>query len=48
MQPIRALMTGSLSSPSVFEIIAIIGKEHAINRLNIIIVNSEKFSIRTD
>ncbi|XVN42832.1 MAG: glutamate--tRNA ligase [Candidatus Rickettsia vulgarisii] len=35
MQPIRALMTGSLSSPSVFEIIAIIGKENAINRLKI-------------
>lgn len=36
MQPIRALMTGSLSSPSVFEIIAIIGKENAINRLRIL------------
>lgn len=36
MQPIRPLMTSSLSSPSVFEIIAIIGKEHAVNRLKLL------------
>ncbi|KAJ6644949.1 Glutamate--tRNA ligase 2, partial [Pseudolycoriella hygida] len=35
MQPIRALLTGSVSSPSVFEIISIIGKENTISRLNI-------------
>lgn len=33
MKPVRALLTGSLASPSLFEIIAIIGKEHAIKRL---------------
>jgi glutamyl-tRNA synthetase len=33
MQPIRCLLTGSCASPSVFEIIEIIGKELAINRL---------------
>ncbi|WP_341748596.1 glutamate--tRNA ligase [Candidatus Tisiphia endosymbiont of Sialis lutaria] len=33
MQYIRALMTGMTTSPSVFEIIAIIGKENAIDRL---------------
>jgi glutamyl-tRNA synthetase len=31
--PIRSLITGRISSPSVFEIIAIIGKENAIARL---------------
>ncbi len=33
MKPIRALLTGSTASPSLFEIIAIIGKEHSIKRL---------------
>ncbi len=33
MKPIRALLTGSLASPSVFEIISIIGAEHSIQRL---------------
>ncbi|MCC8398151.1 MAG: glutamate--tRNA ligase [Rickettsia endosymbiont of Labidopullus appendiculatus] len=33
MSPIRSLMTGMINSPSVFEIIAIIGKENAITRL---------------
>ncbi|WP_375318881.1 glutamate--tRNA ligase [Candidatus Tisiphia endosymbiont of Oplodontha viridula] len=33
MQSVRALMTGMTTSPSVFEIIAIIGKENAIARL---------------
>lgn len=33
MQPIRALIAGTTASPSVFEIIAIIGKENSINRL---------------
>ncbi len=33
MQSIRPLMTGMTTSPSVFEIIAIIGKENAIARL---------------
>lgn len=33
MSPIRSLMTGTITSPSVFEIIAIIGKENAIARL---------------
>lgn len=37
MQPIRALLTGQATSPSVFEIAAIIGKEHTINRLKYII-----------
>lgn len=34
MQPIRCLITGSISSPSVFEIISIIGKDVALKRLN--------------
>lgn len=34
MKPIRAMLTGSLASPSVFEIIAIIGKEYTIKRLS--------------
>ena len=33
MSPVRALMTGSTSSPSIFEIIAIIGKDNTIKRL---------------
>lgn len=33
MMPIRALVTGLTSSPSVFEIMAVIGKEHSITRL---------------
>jgi glutamyl-tRNA synthetase len=33
MQPVRCLITGSTTSPSVFEIIAIIGKAHTIDRL---------------
>jgi glutamyl/glutaminyl-tRNA synthetase len=33
MQPIRALMTGTTSSPSIFEIVAIIGKKNTITRL---------------
>ena len=33
MQPIRALITGQATSPSVFEIAAIIGKNHSIARL---------------
>lgn len=33
MKPVRALLTGLTASPSVFEIIAIIGKEHSIKRL---------------
>jgi len=34
MQPIRCLISGSTASPSVFEIISIIGKEIALKRLN--------------
>ncbi len=34
MQPVRALLTGSLSSPSIFEIITIIGKKNTIIRLS--------------
>lgn len=33
MQPIRALLTGAATAPSVFEIITIIGKENTIKRL---------------
>ncbi|NRB10352.1 MAG: glutamate--tRNA ligase [Rickettsiaceae bacterium] len=33
MQPIRALITGMVNSPSVFEIITIIGKEQSLERL---------------
>ena len=33
MQPIRALVTGQATSPSVFEIAALIGKNHSIARL---------------
>jgi glutamyl-tRNA synthetase len=33
MQPIRCLLTGSTASPSVFEIISIIGQERTIKRL---------------
>jgi glutamyl-tRNA synthetase len=33
MQPIRCLLTGSIASPSVFEIIEIIGKIYAVDRL---------------
>jgi glutamyl-tRNA synthetase len=33
MQPIRALITGQATSPSVFEIAALIGKNHSIARL---------------
>ena len=33
MKPVRALITGSTASPSVFEIISIIGKEEAVKRL---------------
>jgi glutamyl-tRNA synthetase len=33
MQPIRALLTGQVTSPSVFEIAAIIGKANTITRL---------------
>ncbi len=33
MQPIRALISGLNNSPSVFEIMAIIGKQHSIKRL---------------
>jgi glutamyl-tRNA synthetase len=33
MQPIRCLLTGSVSSPSVFEIIEVIGKDHCINKI---------------
>lgn len=34
MKPLRCLITGQLNSPSVFEIIAIIGKEQTLNRLS--------------
>jgi len=34
MLPIRARLTGMTSSPSVFEIMAIIGKKHTIDRLS--------------
>ena len=34
MTPIRCLLTGSTASPSVFEIIAIIGKDTTLSRLN--------------
>lgn len=34
MKPIRALLSGQVSSPGVFEIISIIGKESSIERLN--------------
>ncbi|AVP88006.1 hypothetical protein phytr_10790 [Candidatus Phycorickettsia trachydisci] len=34
MQPIRCLISGNTASPSVFEIISIIGKEIALKRLN--------------
>ncbi len=33
MKPVRALMTGSTTSPSVFEIISIIGKDNTLKRL---------------
>ena len=33
MKPIRSILTGNTSSPSVFEIISILGKKHTINRL---------------
>ncbi len=33
MKPVRAMITGQVSSPSVFEIISIIGKKHSIERL---------------
>jgi len=33
MMPLRALVTGLTASPSVFEIMAIIGRQHSINRL---------------
>lgn len=33
MQPVRALLTGQVNSPSVFEIAAIIGKKNTIDRL---------------
>jgi glutamyl-tRNA synthetase len=42
MQSIRSLITGMTASPSIFEIIAIIGKENAIARLKcILLVNEE-------
>lgn len=34
MKPLRLAMTGQESSPSVFEIIAILGKSHSVARLN--------------
>lgn len=33
IQPLRVLLTGYTASPSIFEIISIIGKDHAIKRL---------------
>ncbi|WP_375326885.1 glutamate--tRNA ligase [Candidatus Tisiphia endosymbiont of Nemotelus uliginosus] len=36
MQPIRALLTGSITSPSIFEIISIIGRDNTIARLTYI------------
>lgn len=39
MSPIRALITGMTASPSVFEIIAILGKENTINRLKCLKTN---------
>ncbi len=35
MQPIRALLTGGTTSPSIFEIISIIGRDNTIARLTI-------------
>jgi len=32
-QPLRAALTGSLTSPSVFEIMVILGKEETLKRL---------------
>jgi glutamyl-tRNA synthetase len=32
MKPVRCYLTGSVNSPSVFEIIAIIGREHTVKR----------------
>lgn len=40
MQPIRVLITGYTASPSVFEIMTIIGKENTLKRLN---ANIDKF-----
>jgi len=37
MAPVRALITGMTASPSIFEIISIIGKGNTINRLNVFI-----------
>lgn len=34
MEPIRALLTGNTKSPSIFDIIPILGKENTIKRLN--------------
>lgn len=33
MKPLRAMITGQINSPSVFEIISIIGKEEAVKRI---------------
>ncbi len=35
MQPVRILMTGLVSAPSIFEVMAIIGKEETIGRLKV-------------
>ena len=33
MKPLRAIITGKIASPSVFDIIAIMGKENIISRI---------------
>ena len=35
MKPLRAILTGRTNSPSVFDIIAIMGKEHIIRRISL-------------
>ena len=35
MQPVRILMTGLVSAPSIFEVMAIVGKEETIGRLKV-------------
>jgi glutamyl-tRNA synthetase len=35
-QPLRAAMTGSTASPGMFEVLAVLGREETLNRLNVI------------
>jgi len=41
-QPVRLALTGKTASPSIFEVIDILGKEKTINRLNMAIENINK------